>query len=150
MRVLRDLTAPEITDRALEELIPSATTVPRPSIVLCATPSLPAASDCVRGWPEAAVTIAGSFPSGIAHLGAAIEMLHTYRSFTTICPLSTTTTCAAASPPATWFLARPSPSSLETRCKLALLKCSLASSHRPLQPCRLLPSSPTQSALSKA
>ncbi len=45
----------------------------------CATQCLPAANGCRPVLvQQAAVTIAGALPAGIARLGAALEMLHTY------------------------------------------------------------------------
>lgn len=69
----------EITDRALEELIPSAETVPA-SIHSAMRHSVFAGGKRLRPRLayEAAVTIAGKLPAGVAHLGAALEMLHTY------------------------------------------------------------------------
>jgi geranylgeranyl diphosphate synthase type II len=69
----------EITDRALEGLLPSAATVPA-SIHGAMRHSTFAGGKRLRPLLayQAAVTIAGSLPPGIAHLGAAIEMLHTY------------------------------------------------------------------------
>ena len=71
--------AAEITDRALEGLLPSAATVPA-SIHGAMRHSTFAGGKRLRPLLayQAAVTIAGSLPPGIAHLGAAIEMLHTY------------------------------------------------------------------------
>ncbi len=71
--------AAELTDRALEELIPSADTVPA-SIHGAMRHSTFAGGKRLRPLLayQAAVTIAGALPKGIAHLGAAIEMLHTY------------------------------------------------------------------------
>jgi len=69
----------ELTDRALEELIPSADTVPA-SIHGAMRHSTFAGGKRLRPLLayQAAVTIAGSLPRGIEKLGAAIEMLHTY------------------------------------------------------------------------
>jgi geranylgeranyl diphosphate synthase type II len=69
----------DLTDRALEELIPSATTVPA-SIHGAMRHSTFAGGKRLRPLLayQAAVTIAGSMPRGIEKLGAAIEMLHTY------------------------------------------------------------------------
>ena len=69
----------ELTDRALEALIPTAETVPA-SIHGAMRHSTFAGGKRLRPVlvMQAAVTIAGRLPSGIAHLGAAIEMLHTY------------------------------------------------------------------------
>jgi geranylgeranyl diphosphate synthase type II len=71
--------AAEITDRALEGLIPSAATVPA-SIHGAMRHSTFAGGKRLRPLLayQAAVTIAGSLPKGIENLGAAIEMLHTY------------------------------------------------------------------------
>lgn len=69
----------ELTDRALEELIPSAETVPA-SIHGAMRHSTFAGGKRLRPVlaMQAGVTIAGSLPKGIERLGAAIEMLHTY------------------------------------------------------------------------
>jgi len=69
----------ERTDRALEELLPSLDTVPA-SIHGAMRHSTFAGGKRLRPVLvlQAAVTIAGHAPQGIAHLGAAIEMLHTY------------------------------------------------------------------------
>ena len=69
----------ELTDRALEELIPSAATVPA-SIHGAMRHSTFAGGKRLRPSLayHAAVTIAGALPPGIERLGAAIEMLHTY------------------------------------------------------------------------
>jgi geranylgeranyl diphosphate synthase, type II len=71
--------AAEITDRALEELIPSADVVPA-SIHGAMRHSTFAGGKRLRPLLayQAAVTIAGALPRGIENLGAAIEMLHTY------------------------------------------------------------------------
>jgi geranylgeranyl diphosphate synthase type II len=71
--------AAEITDRALEELIPSGDTVPA-SIHGAMRHSTFAGGKRLRPLLayQAAVTIAGAQPKGIGQLGAAIEMLHTY------------------------------------------------------------------------
>jgi len=71
--------AAELTDRALEELLPSAATVPA-SIHGAMRHSTFAGGKRLRPLLayQAAVTIAGSLPKGIERLGAAIEMLHTY------------------------------------------------------------------------
>ena len=71
--------AAETTDRALEELIPSADTVPA-SIHGAMRHSTFAGGKRLRPLLayQAAVTIAGARPKGIAQLGAALEMLHTY------------------------------------------------------------------------
>src|ERR1700735_5266123 len=71
--------AAEITDRALEEIIPSVETVPA-SIHGAMRHSTFAGGKRLRPLLayQAAVTIAGELPAGIARLGAAIEMLHTY------------------------------------------------------------------------
>ena len=68
-----------LTDQALESLIPSAQTVPA-SIHGAMRHSVFAGGKRLRPRLayEAAFTIAGNFPSGIARLGAALEMLHTY------------------------------------------------------------------------
>jgi len=69
----------ELTDRALEELIPTAETVPA-SIHGAMRHSTFAGGKRLRPVlaMQAAVTIAGRLPEGIARLGAALEMLHTY------------------------------------------------------------------------
>jgi len=71
--------AAELTDRALEELIPSVETVPA-SIHGAMRHSTFAGGKRLRPLLayQAAVTVAGALPAGIARLGAAIEMLHTY------------------------------------------------------------------------
>jgi geranylgeranyl diphosphate synthase type II len=69
----------ELTDRALEALIPNAETVPA-SIHGAMRHSTFAGGKRLRPVlaMQAAVAIAGSQPKGIEKLGAAIEMLHTY------------------------------------------------------------------------
>jgi geranylgeranyl diphosphate synthase, type II len=69
----------ELTDRALEALIPSADTVPS-SIHAAMRHSVFAGGKRLRPVlaMQAAVAIAGSRPGGIEELGAAIEMIHTY------------------------------------------------------------------------
>jgi len=69
----------ELTDRALEELIPSAETVPA-SIHGAMRHSIFAGGKRLRPVlaMQAAATIAGKLPTGIERLGAALEMLHTY------------------------------------------------------------------------
>ena len=69
----------DLTDRALEELIPSAGTVPA-SIHGAMRHSVFAGGKRLRPVlaMQAGVTIAGSLPRGIERLGAALEMLHTY------------------------------------------------------------------------
>jgi geranylgeranyl diphosphate synthase type II len=71
--------AAELTDRALEELLPSVETVPS-SIHGAMRHSTFAGGKRLRPLLcyQAAVTIAGALPAGIENLGAAIEMLHTY------------------------------------------------------------------------
>jgi len=68
-----------LTDRALEELLPSAETTPV-SIHGAMRHSTFAGGKRLRPVlaQQAAVTIAGALPAGIARLGAALEMLHTY------------------------------------------------------------------------
>jgi len=68
-----------LTDQALEELIPSAVTVPA-SIHGAMRHSTFAGGKRLRPVlaMQAAVTIGGAIPAGIERLGAAIEMLHTY------------------------------------------------------------------------
>lgn len=69
----------DLTDRVLEELIPSAGTVPA-SIHGAMRHSVFAGGKRLRPVlaMQAGITIAGSLPEGIERLGAAIEMLHTY------------------------------------------------------------------------
>ena len=69
----------ELTDRALESLIPSVETVPA-SIHGAMRHSVFAGGKRLRPVlaMQAGVTIAGALPRGIERLGAAIEMLHTY------------------------------------------------------------------------
>jgi len=69
----------ELTDRALEALIPSVDTVPA-SIHGAMRHSTFAGGKRLRPVLaiQAGVTIAGTMPSGIERLGAALEMLHTY------------------------------------------------------------------------
>jgi geranylgeranyl diphosphate synthase type II len=71
--------AAELTDRALEELLPGAATVPA-SIHSAMRHSTFAGGKRLRPLLayQAAVTIGGALPAGIERLGAAIEMLHTY------------------------------------------------------------------------
>src|ERR1035441_6344009 len=68
-----------MTETALEELLPSAQTVPA-SIHGAMRHSTFAGGKRLRPVLayQAAVTIAGALPEGIAKLGAALEMLHTY------------------------------------------------------------------------
>ena len=69
----------ELTDRALEALIPSPATVPC-SIHGAMRHSTFAGGKRLRPVlaMQAAITIAGALPKGIERMGAAIEMLHTY------------------------------------------------------------------------
>ncbi|MGH9606561.1 MAG: polyprenyl synthetase family protein [Terracidiphilus sp.] len=69
----------ELTDRALEALIPTAGTVPA-SIHGAMRHSVFAGGKRLRPVLaiQAGVTIAGALPAGIERLGAALEMLHTY------------------------------------------------------------------------
>ena len=69
----------DLTDRALEALIPNANTVPA-SIHGAMRHSTFAGGKRLRPVlaMQAAVTIAGKLPAGIEQLGAALEMLHTY------------------------------------------------------------------------
>jgi geranylgeranyl diphosphate synthase, type II len=69
----------ELTDRALEALIPSADTVPS-SIHGAMRHSVFAGGKRLRPVlaMQAGLTIAGALPRGIERLGAALEMLHTY------------------------------------------------------------------------
>jgi geranylgeranyl diphosphate synthase type II len=68
-----------LTDRALDELLPSADTVPV-SIHRAMRHSTFAGGKRLRPVlaQQAAATVAGIVPPGIARLGAALEMLHTY------------------------------------------------------------------------
>src|SRR5580704_15765400 len=68
-----------LTDHALESLIPSVDTVPA-SIHGAMRHSVFAGGKRLRPVlaMQAGVTIAGALPKGIARLGAALEMLHTY------------------------------------------------------------------------
>jgi geranylgeranyl diphosphate synthase type II len=69
----------ELTDRALEVLLPSVETVPV-SIHGAMRHSTFAGGKRLRPVLayQAAITIAGALPAGIERLGAALEMLHTY------------------------------------------------------------------------
>src|SRR5579862_5203540 len=69
----------DLTDRALEELLPGTDVVPV-SIHGAMRHSTFAGGKRLRPVlaMQAAVTIAGSLPKGIERLGAALEMLHTY------------------------------------------------------------------------
>ena len=69
----------ELTDRALEELLPSIQTIPA-SIHGAIRHSTFAGGKRLRPVLaiQAAATIFGVAPAGIARLGAALEMLHTY------------------------------------------------------------------------
>jgi len=69
----------DLTDRALEALLPSADTIPG-SIHAAMRHSTFAGGKRLRPVlaMQAAVTIAGSLPAGVENLGAALEMLHTY------------------------------------------------------------------------
>jgi geranylgeranyl diphosphate synthase, type II len=69
----------ELTDRALEALIPAADTVPA-SIHGAMRHSIFAGGKRLRPVlaMQAGVAIAGTLPPGIERLGAALEMLHTY------------------------------------------------------------------------
>jgi geranylgeranyl diphosphate synthase, type II len=69
----------EVTDLALESLIPSADTVPA-SIHSAMRHSVFAGGKRLRPVLviQAAMAISGTIPEGIGKLGAAIEMLHTY------------------------------------------------------------------------
>jgi geranylgeranyl diphosphate synthase type II len=69
----------ELTDRALEALIPSADTVPA-SVHSAMRHSTFAGGKRLRPVlaMQSAVSIAGKIPAGIENLGAALEMLHTY------------------------------------------------------------------------
>jgi len=69
----------ELTDRALDELLPSVDTIPV-SIHGAMRHSVFAGGKRLRPVLaiQAGVTIAGTPPPGIARLGAALEMLHTY------------------------------------------------------------------------
>jgi geranylgeranyl diphosphate synthase, type II len=69
----------ELTDQTLETLIPTAATIPA-SIHGAMRHSVFAGGKRLRPVLaiQAAVAVAGKVPEGIGHLGAAIEMLHTY------------------------------------------------------------------------
>jgi geranylgeranyl diphosphate synthase type II len=69
----------ELTDSALEELIPSTATVPA-SIHGAMRHSVFAGGKRLRPVLayQAGITIAGALPKGIERLGSALEMLHTY------------------------------------------------------------------------
>jgi geranylgeranyl diphosphate synthase type II len=69
----------ELTDRALEQLLPTVATVPA-SIHGAMRHSVFAGGKRLRPVlaMQSAITIAGSLPKGIERLGAALEMLHTY------------------------------------------------------------------------
>jgi geranylgeranyl diphosphate synthase type II len=69
----------ELTDRALEALLPGVATVPS-SIHGAMRHSTFAGGKRLRPVlaMQAAITIAGELPKGIERLGAALEMLHTY------------------------------------------------------------------------
>ncbi len=69
----------ELTDHALDALIPAATSIPA-SIHSAMRHSVFAGGKRLRPVlaMQAAVAVAGKVPTGIVHLGAAIEMLHTY------------------------------------------------------------------------
>jgi geranylgeranyl diphosphate synthase, type II len=69
----------ELTDDALEALIPTVVTVPA-SIHGAMRHSVFAGGKRLRPVLaiQAAIAVAGSVPTGIANLGAALEMLHTY------------------------------------------------------------------------
>jgi len=69
----------ELTDQALEALIPSAATIPV-SIHGAMRHSVFAGGKRLRPVLaiQAAATVSGRVPEGISHLGAALEMLHTY------------------------------------------------------------------------
>jgi geranylgeranyl diphosphate synthase type II len=69
----------ELTDQALDALIPSVDTIPV-SIHGAMRHSVFAGGKRLRPVlaMQAAVAIAGALPAGVARLGAALEMLHTY------------------------------------------------------------------------
>ena len=69
----------ELTDRALEQLLPRVDVVPA-SIHGAMRHSTFAGGKRLRPVlaQQAAITIAGALPAGIERLGAALEMLHTY------------------------------------------------------------------------
>jgi geranylgeranyl diphosphate synthase type II len=69
----------ELTDRTLEQLLPSVATVPA-SIHGAMRHSVFAGGKRLRPVlaMQAAITIDGALPAGIERLGAALEMLHTY------------------------------------------------------------------------
>ncbi|MGB0065215.1 MAG: polyprenyl synthetase family protein [Terracidiphilus sp.] len=69
----------DLTDRALESVIPAASTVPA-SIHGAMRHSVFAGGKRLRPVlaMQAGITVAGNLPKGIERLGAALEMLHTY------------------------------------------------------------------------
>jgi len=69
----------ELTDRTLEQLLPSVANVPA-SIHGAMRHSVFAGGKRLRPVlaMQAAITMAGALPAGIERLGAALEMLHTY------------------------------------------------------------------------
>ena len=69
----------ELTDQALEALIPTAATIPA-SIHGAMRHSVFAGGKRLRPVLaiQSAIAVAGSIPQGIGNLGAALEMLHTY------------------------------------------------------------------------
>jgi geranylgeranyl diphosphate synthase type II len=69
----------ELTERTLEQLLPSVATVPA-SIHGAMRHSVFAGGKRLRPVlaMQGAITIAGALPAGIERLGAALEMLHTY------------------------------------------------------------------------
>jgi geranylgeranyl diphosphate synthase, type II len=69
----------ELTDQALESLIPSSSTVPA-SVHGAMRHSVFAGGKRLRPVLaiQAAVAVCGAIPAGIGNLGAALEMLHTY------------------------------------------------------------------------
>ena len=71
--------AAELTDRALEDLIPGVETAPS-SIHGAMRHSTFAGGKRLRPVLaiQSAIAVAGTAPQGIANLGAALEMLHTY------------------------------------------------------------------------
>jgi geranylgeranyl diphosphate synthase, type II len=69
----------ELTDQALESLLPPASTVPA-SVHSAMRHSVFAGGKRLRPVlaMQAAAAVTGTIPAGIANLGAALEMLHTY------------------------------------------------------------------------
>jgi geranylgeranyl pyrophosphate synthase len=123
----------ELTDRALDALIPGVDAVPG-SIHAAMRHSTFAGGKRLRPVlaQQAAVTIAGRLPRGIERLGAAIEMLHTYSLIHDDLPALDNDDL------------RPSPSSPGTRCRPAPSRFWQDWTLRLRQPCRSSPWSRTQ------